>query len=100
MVTYREHGACDFSVVLCGAAGQGIKTVETLVVKVMKRAGYNVFASREYMSRVRGGNNSTEIRISSVRVSAFVDRIDMLLALNGGIRKNIRDKISVTITRE
>ena len=94
MVTYRERGACDFSVALCGAAGQGIKTVETLVVKVMKRAGYNVFASREYMSRVRGGNNSTEIRISSVRVSAFVDRIDMLLALNGGIRKNIRDRIS------
>lgn len=84
----------DISVVLCGAAGQGIKTVETLVVRILKRYGYNVFASREYMSRVRGGNNSTEIRISSGNVRAFVDRIDLLLALNGGIRKNIRERIS------
>lgn len=84
----------DLSVVLCGAAGQGIKTVESLILKVMKRSGYNVFASREYMSRVRGGNNSTEIRISSERVTAFVNRIDVLLALNKGIRKNIQDRIS------
>jgi 2-oxoglutarate ferredoxin oxidoreductase subunit alpha len=84
----------DLSIVLCGAAGQGIKTVETLVVRTLKRSGYNVFASREYMSRVRGGSNSTEIRISSENVRAFVDRIDLLLALNGGIRKNIRDRIS------
>ncbi|NCC50473.1 MAG: hypothetical protein EOM20_04575 [Spartobacteria bacterium] len=34
------------------------------------------------MSRVRGGVNSTEIRISSHAVCAFIDRIDLLIPLN------------------
>ncbi len=83
----------DVSLVLCGAAGQGVQTVEDLLVHVLKRSGFHVFASREYMSRVRGGNNSTEIRIGSKPVRALVDRIDILLALNGGIRTNITERL-------
>jgi len=55
----------DLSIVLCGQAGQGIQTVEYLLTRILKLAGYNVFATKEYMSRIRGGTNSTEIRISS-----------------------------------
>ena len=36
------------------------------------------------MSRVRGGENSTEIRVSSTRVISYVDRIDILLSLSKG----------------
>ena len=72
----------DISIVLCGAAGQGIKTVEQLLTKVLFEDGFNVAATKEYMSRVRGGTNSTEIRVSSERVSAFVDRIDIFIPLN------------------
>ena len=79
----------DLSVVLCGAAGQGVQTVESLLVKALGRSGYHLFATKESMSRVRGGNNSTEIRISDSHVEAFVDRIDVLVPLNGGIRPNI-----------
>ena len=32
----------DISIVLCGAAGQGIQTVEALLTKTLKRSGYNV----------------------------------------------------------
>ena len=46
------------------------------------------------MSRVRGGNNSTEIRISSWPIRAFVDRIDILMPLSPGIRDNILRRIS------
>ena len=55
----------DLSIVLCGQAGQGIQTVEYLLTRIFKLAGYNVFATKEYMSRIRGGTNSTEIRVSS-----------------------------------
>ncbi len=79
----------ELSLVLCGAAGQGVQTVEQLMVKALARSGYHVFATKESMSRVRGGNNSTEIRVSSKPVKAFVDRIDVLVPLNGGIRANI-----------
>ncbi|MDT8283912.1 MAG: 2-oxoacid:acceptor oxidoreductase subunit alpha [Thermovirgaceae bacterium] len=94
MFRFPLDGNRDISIVLCGAAGQGVQTIEEILVDSLKRAGFNIFASREYMSRVRGGNNSTEIRVSSERVNALVDRIDILLPLNGGIRPNIRKRIS------
>jgi len=72
----------DLSIVLCGAAGQGIKTVEQFLTHVFHEAGYYIAASKEYMSRVRGGTNSTELRVSSTRVRAFVDRIDIFIPLN------------------
>ena len=75
----------DISIVICGEAGQGIQTVEKLLTGIFKAAGYNVFATKEYMSRIRGGSNSTELRITSSKVSAFVDKIDLHPGcLNGG----------------
>jgi len=79
----------EISVVLCGAAGQGVQTVESLLVKALARSGYHIFATKESMSRVRGGSNSTEIRIADRHIEAFVDRIDLLVPLNGGLRPNI-----------
>ena len=72
----------DLSIVLCGAAGQGIQTIEEMLTHILKQAGQHVFATKEYMSRVRGGCNSTEIRVASWPVGAPVDRIDILVPLN------------------
>jgi 2-oxoglutarate ferredoxin oxidoreductase subunit alpha len=78
-----KFGESDgISVVLCGEAGQGIQTVEMFLTRVLKLSEFNVFATKEYMSRIRGGSNSTEIRISSKKVSAYVDRIDVLIPLS------------------
>ncbi|MGZ7048153.1 MAG: 2-oxoacid:acceptor oxidoreductase subunit alpha, partial [Methanobacterium sp.] len=82
------------SIVLCGEAGQGIQTVEEILVQAVKLGGYNVFSSKEYMSRIRGGENSTEIRISSNRVTAFVDRIDILIAISKGAIDHLEERIS------
>ena len=90
-VNLRADG---ISIVLCGSAGMGIQTVEGILTGMLKLAGYNVFATKEYMSRVRGGNNSTEIRVSSKPVSAYVDRIDILVPLNKGAISHLRDRIS------
>jgi 2-oxoglutarate ferredoxin oxidoreductase subunit alpha len=79
----------DISIVLCGQAGQGIQTVEKLLNRISKTAGYNVFATKEYMSRVRGGMNSTLIRISDKPVKAFVDRIDILVPLSKGAIRHL-----------
>ena len=72
----------DISIVLGGEAGQGIQTVEYILTHVLKNAGYNVFSTQEFMSRIRGGSNSTQIRVSSRNVSAPVDRIDLFLPLD------------------
>ncbi len=46
------------------------------------------------MSRVRGGANSTEIRVSSGAVRAFVGRIDILIALDRGGIEHVERRIS------
>jgi 2-oxoglutarate ferredoxin oxidoreductase subunit alpha len=84
----------DLSIVLCGRAGQGIQTVEHLLTRILKLAGYNVFATKEYMSRIRGGTNSTQIRISSSSVRAPVSRIDILIPLNRGAIQHVERRIS------
>ncbi len=82
------------SIVLCGQAGQGIQTVEFLLTRIFKLAGFNVFATKEYMSRIRGGMNSTQIRVSSQPVRACSSRIDILIPLNKGAFKHVKERIS------
>jgi len=84
----------DLAIVLCGEAGQGIQTVEHVLTRVLKRSGYHVFATKEYMSRVRGGFNSTEIRVSTDRVAAHVDRIDLLIPLGPGAIEHLGDRVT------
>ncbi len=84
----------DISIVLCGEAGQGIQTVEYLLTRILKSTGYNVFSTKEFMSRIRGGSNSTSIRVSSKRVSAPVDRIDILIPFSRGAVKHVGKRIS------
>ncbi|MFA5928272.1 MAG: 2-oxoacid:acceptor oxidoreductase subunit alpha [Candidatus Margulisiibacteriota bacterium] len=71
----------NVSIVLSGEAGQGLKTIESLCMTLLQKSGYNAFLAKEFMSRVRGGNNTTEIRVSSQKVYAFSDKIDILIVL-------------------
>jgi len=89
-----SHNPESVSIVLCGQAGQGIQTVEHLLTRIFKLAGYNVFATKEYMSRIRGGMNSTSIRIGSGPVRAAVSTIDILVPLNNGALRHVERNIS------
>jgi 2-oxoglutarate/2-oxoacid ferredoxin oxidoreductase subunit alpha len=84
----------DVSIVLAGAAGQGIQTIQHLLTHILKSEGYHVFAMKDVMSRVRGGVNSTEIRICSKRVSAYVDRMDLFLPLSPEAMKRYGHRIT------
>ena len=84
----------DVSIVLGGAAGQGIQTIQDLLTHILKSEGYHVFAMREVMSRVRGGVNSTEIRVSSERVSAYLERMDLFLPLNPEAMKRYNYRVT------
>jgi 2-oxoglutarate/2-oxoacid ferredoxin oxidoreductase subunit alpha len=92
MSKYSFQG--DISIVICGEAGQGIQTVESILINAVKFGGHHVCSTKEYMSRVRGGENSTEIRVSSNRVCAYVDRIDVLIAISKGAINHLKDRIS------
>ena len=84
----------DLTIVLAGEAGQGIQSIETILVGVLKSGGYNIYATKEYMSRVRGGVNSTELRISSKPVRAHRDKIDILIPLNSESIPHLEKRIS------
>ncbi len=85
----------DISIVVGGAAGQGIQTVEAALMRILKDAGYGVFACKEYMSRVRGGSNSVEIRLSSTKAPrrACVRRIDFLFALDAPALRHLKWRV-------
>ncbi|TYB33454.1 MAG: 2-oxoacid:acceptor oxidoreductase subunit alpha [Flexistipes sinusarabici] len=73
------------NIVLGGAAGQGINTTEELLTKALKESGFNIFATKEYMSRVRGGINTTTISISSSPVRSYREKIDILVPFAKGV---------------
>jgi 2-oxoglutarate ferredoxin oxidoreductase subunit alpha len=84
----------DVSIVLCGQAGQGIQTVEEILAKVLKSSGYCVFSTKEFMSRIRGGSNSTEIRVCGQKVSSYLDRIDLLIPLSSEAVSHVRWRLN------
>ncbi len=86
----------DVSIVLAGPAGQGIQTMEYLLSRILRIAGYHVFSTSEFMSRIRGGSNSTEIRISSAPVAAYVDKIDIFMPLDEPAVKHCEQRITAS----
>jgi len=84
----------EVSLVLCGKAGQGIQTIEAILTQVLNIERYNVYATKEYMSRVRGGSNSVEIRVSEVFRYAFTERIDVLFPMDGDSLDHMADRVS------
>ncbi|MFZ1720291.1 MAG: 2-oxoacid:acceptor oxidoreductase subunit alpha [Candidatus Moraniibacteriota bacterium] len=89
-----KHFSKDISIVIGGAAGQGVQTVETMLMTVLKSEGYQVFSSKEYMSRIRGGSNSTEIRITNTGTRSYTRHIDILFALDGAVIPHLEDRIT------
>jgi 2-oxoglutarate ferredoxin oxidoreductase subunit alpha len=89
-----KHFSKDISIVIGGAAGQGVQTVETMLMTVLKADGYHVFSSKEYMSRIRGGSNSTEIRITNDGTRSYTRHIDILFALDKEVVQHLEDRIT------
>ena len=88
--TFRD----DISIVLAGEAGQGVQTIEQILTRLFKQAGLNVFGTKEYMSRVRGGTNSTEIRVASFPIAAFVNRVDIFVPLDAKAMDHLKPRLT------
>ena len=77
-----------------GAAGQGVQTITAALLPILKKSGYNVFSCTEYMSRIRGGSNTTEIRITEKKRQASCGRIDILFALSPLALERLSSRLS------
>jgi 2-oxoglutarate ferredoxin oxidoreductase subunit alpha len=72
----------DYSIKIGGAAGQGMQTIGDALSKVFARAGYHVFTHQDYESRIRGGHNFYQVRLSGRPVMSSRERIDIVVALD------------------
>ena len=72
----------EITIRIAGEAGQGVQTVGMALCKIFKKLGWNVFANQDYMSRVRGGNNFFQIRVSDKPVYALRQKADIVIILD------------------
>ncbi len=72
----------NYSIKIGGEAGQGIQTIGDALGRIFARSGYHVFTNQDYESRIRGGHNFYQIRISDVPVRAPEQTLDILIALD------------------
>jgi len=71
----------DVNIRVAGEAGQGVLTTGHLLVGVLAKMGLHVLATQSYMSRIRGGLNWFDIRISDAELFSGTENADLLVAL-------------------
>jgi 2-oxoglutarate ferredoxin oxidoreductase subunit alpha len=64
-----------------GEAGQGVESGGAGFAKALARGGLHVFGMQDYMSRVRGGHNFYQVRVSERPLYCQTDDVHLLLAL-------------------
>lgn len=72
----------DITVLIGGAAGQGMDTLGMMLAKSLVSLGFYVFLHRDYMSRIRGGHNFVTVRFSERPVFSHADEFAAMIALN------------------
>jgi len=72
----------DYTIRIGGEAGQGLQTIGGVLARIFSRLHYHVFTHQDYMSRIRGGHNYYQIRISERPVTASRDAVHILIALD------------------
>jgi len=81
----------ELTIKITGEAGQGMQTVGLNLCRLFKKCGFHIFASQDYMSRIRGGNNFFQLRIANIPVYALKKHSDIIVVL---------DKPSIGIHKE
>ena len=91
------------TVVIGGAAGDGARIAGTNLAKLLTSRGLHAFASADYPSLIRGGNNFSRVSFSNERVYNDHSPIDVLVALDMHTvkihTKNVKNKAIVLANR-
>lgn len=70
------------TVILAGAAGGGLNSIQDFLEKALRHAGYYFYSYRNYMSRVRGGFNYMIVTVSDQPLKTCEPKADYLVALD------------------
>lgn len=72
----------EITIRITGEAGQGTQTIGDALCRVYKAAGFHILCIQDFMSRIRGGNNFTQIRVSNHQVLSPRSRPDIIVCLD------------------
>jgi len=84
----------DVNIRIAGEAGQGVQTTGGLLVDALASVGVYVFSTQSYMSRVRGGLNSYDVRIADRELHSGAVRADVLVALTPEALEAFRPQVA------
>ncbi len=84
----------DLTIKIGGAAGQGLDTIGSVLSSTLMKCGFFVFTTQFYLSRIRGGHNTFQIRISDETIKAMDEKVDILIALDRASIENHLDEMS------
>ena len=82
------------NIVFAGAAGEGIETAGKITAKVLHDLGWHTFFLPEYMSRIKGGCNSSLVKVSGDFAPYFEKKIDVLFAINKCAVEHLGERVS------
>ncbi len=78
----------ECNLLIGGEAGMGLATVENVLVAILSRLNFHFFATKNYMSRIRGGHNFHMFRIADHSVNALRDNTwEFIIALDDNTEK-------------
>ncbi len=84
----------NVNIKLGGEAGQGVESSGMGFARAIARAGLHIFGVQDYMSRIRGGHNWYQIRVSEHPVFAHEPQIQILIALD---ERTIREHLDEVV---
>ena len=70
------------TVLIGGAAGDGVREAGISLGQLLAKVGYEVFASIDYPSLIRGGHNSCRVSFSKEKITSDYSNLDTVVALN------------------
>jgi 2-oxoglutarate ferredoxin oxidoreductase subunit alpha len=83
----------DLTLMIGGAAGSGIQSIESLLVEAFRLSGFHLFSTKEYMSRIRGGSNTVQLRIADSPVASSKWKTDLFFALDRQSIDHAKDRL-------
>ncbi|MFW9800520.1 MAG: 2-oxoacid:acceptor oxidoreductase subunit alpha [Candidatus Thorarchaeota archaeon] len=84
----------DITFNIGGEAGQGIDTIGDLLTQVFVNSGFYTFTIKDFESRIRGGYNFAQTRVSDTPVHAPANDLDIIVALSRDAVVNKRPELS------
>lgn len=69
------------NILIGGSAGHGINTIDQFLTRLLTKKGFHFHSYKDYMSRIRGGTNFTQVTLSDLPVKCHDDALDVIVAL-------------------